>query len=111
MSNYKPVKTPIEMGIKLRKNAGGEPVDPTLYKSLIGSLRYLTFTMLDIMYAVGLVSRHMEELIQEYFKPTKKILRYIQGAKRVEIILYSHKRLRIIGYKELGSINYPLDQI
>lgn len=46
MEDSKPVSTPIQCGIKLSKHEEGDNVDPTLYKSLIGSIRYLTCTRL-----------------------------------------------------------------
>ncbi|KAG6397726.1 hypothetical protein SASPL_143896 [Salvia splendens] len=39
MEDCKPINTPVECGVKLSKNDKGEKVDPTLYKSLVGSLR------------------------------------------------------------------------
>ncbi|PNX68276.1 reverse transcriptase, partial [Trifolium pratense] len=43
----------MECGIKLSKHGEGEIVDPSLFKSLVGSLLYLTCTRPDILYAVG----------------------------------------------------------
>ena len=55
MENCKPISTPTEYGIKMSKHEEGERVDPTFFKSLVGSLRYLTCTRPDILHAVGLV--------------------------------------------------------
>jgi hypothetical protein len=46
--------------VKAKKNEEGERVDPTIFKSLVGSLRYLTCTRPNIFYGVGLISRYME---------------------------------------------------
>uniref|UniRef100_A0A803MQI4 Uncharacterized protein n=1 Tax=Chenopodium quinoa TaxID=63459 RepID=A0A803MQI4_CHEQI len=55
MLNVNLVSTPMECGLKLSKNdPNGEKVNPTLFKSLVGSLRYLTCTRSDILFAVGL---------------------------------------------------------
>ncbi|GJV04842.1 ribonuclease H-like domain-containing protein [Tanacetum coccineum] len=49
--NCNPTRTPVDTESKLRID--GDPVsDPTLYRSLPGSLQYLTFTRPDISYAV-----------------------------------------------------------
>ncbi|GJW00093.1 ribonuclease H-like domain-containing protein, partial [Tanacetum coccineum] len=51
MDHCNPSRTPIDTESKLRSD--GDPVsDPTLYRSLAGSLQYLTFTRPDISYAV-----------------------------------------------------------
>ncbi|GKC21396.1 ribonuclease H-like domain-containing protein [Tanacetum coccineum] len=51
MVNCNPSRTPIDTESKLGSN--GDPVsDLTLYRSLAGSLQYLTFTQPDISYAV-----------------------------------------------------------
>lgn len=52
MENCKPISTPMENGIKMSKREEGESVDPTFFKSLAESLRYLTYIGLDIFYAV-----------------------------------------------------------
>ncbi|GJX14457.1 retrovirus-related pol polyprotein from transposon TNT 1-94 [Tanacetum coccineum] len=60
MEHCNPVVTPMELGTKLSKFEGGEPVDADKYQSLVGSLRYLTSTRPDLSYSVGVVSRFME---------------------------------------------------
>ena len=60
MINYKPCVTPIETGTKLSKKDDQSKIDPTMYKRLIGSLMYLTATRPNIMFAVSLISRFME---------------------------------------------------
>uniref|UniRef100_A0A8R7QA92 Reverse transcriptase Ty1/copia-type domain-containing protein n=1 Tax=Triticum urartu TaxID=4572 RepID=A0A8R7QA92_TRIUA len=52
--------TPMECRLKLKKEDEAKPFDPSLCRSVIGSLRYLTHTRPDITYSVGLVSRFME---------------------------------------------------
>ena len=60
MSNCNPVSTPVATGLRLTKEGEGRDINPTLFKSLIGSLRYLTITRPDIVYGVRLLSRYME---------------------------------------------------
>eukprot|EP00253_Pinus_taeda_P006592 PITA_06592 len=60
MQNSKAAVTPTVMGLKLTKEDNSKDFDPKLYKSIVGSLMYLTATWSDIMHAVSLISRFME---------------------------------------------------
>ena len=52
--------------IKLQKHMQTEPIDSQLYRSLVGSLTYLTNTRPDICYAVNCLSRYMDIPQQSY---------------------------------------------
>ncbi|KAL0549913.1 hypothetical protein IC582_014408 [Cucumis melo] len=56
MMSSKSVATPIETRTKLSKHEEGDDVDPSYFKSLVGSLRYLTYTRPDILFSLELVS-------------------------------------------------------
>ena len=61
LENYKATVTPSETNHKLDSDSEGEDVDATIFKQLVGSLRYLCNTKPYISYAVGLVSRFMSK--------------------------------------------------
>jgi len=79
MTNCNSVSTPMEPGTKLSKFDGGDRVDASKYRSLVGSLRYLTSTRPDLLLSVGIVSWYMEEPSYGHWKVLKRILRYIRG--------------------------------
>jgi hypothetical protein len=79
MSNCNLRHTPAETRCKIGKRNGGATVDATLYRSVIGSLRYLVNTRPDISYAVGFASRFMESPGTRHWALVKQILRYILG--------------------------------
>ena len=61
MQECKAAITPTVMGLKLSKDDSNKDFNPSLYKSIVDSLMYLTATRPDIMHAVSLISRFMEK--------------------------------------------------
>ncbi|KAK2985059.1 hypothetical protein RJ640_022937 [Escallonia rubra] len=80
MENCNPISLPIEVEKKLLRHVKEGPIDRTLFRSLVGSLRYLTCTRPDILYAVGYISRYMENATTYHFKVVKRILQYLKAA-------------------------------
>eukprot|EP00253_Pinus_taeda_P002039 PITA_02039 len=70
--------TPTVMGLKLGKEDSSKDFDPSFYKSIVGSLMYLTATRPDIMHAVSLISRFMERPKEAHWQAAKRVLRYVK---------------------------------
>jgi len=100
MADCNPVSTPMEPGAKLSKFDGGERVDASRYRSLVGSLRYLTSTRPDLSLSVGIVSRFMEEPVHSHWKAVKRILRYIQGTVAHGLFYSSTGDYRLVGFSD-----------
>lgn len=66
MEDYKPSLTPMNAGVKLSTFSDEDPVDPTLYMQLNGSLIYLTTIRPDISFVVGLCFRFMSDAQQSH---------------------------------------------
>lgn len=60
-----------------------EPVDQTLYRSMIGSLMYLTATRPDILFSVCQCARHQANPILSNLIDVKRIFRYLKGRPRL----------------------------
>ena len=80
MTGYKPMATPMEERVKLSKNSTGARVDATRYRSIVGGLRWLTHTRPNITFAVGYVSRFLEDPPEDHWTVVKRVLRYVQGS-------------------------------
>ncbi|GJQ96400.1 ribonuclease H-like domain-containing protein [Tanacetum coccineum] len=92
-------RTPVDTESKL--GDGGTPVvDPTLYRSLAGSLQYLTFTRPDITYAVQQVCLYMHDPREPHFSALKRILRYVQGTLDYGLQLFSSTTDSLIAYSD-----------
>jgi hypothetical protein len=79
MASCNPTHTPMEEQLRLSRHSTAMEVDPTHYRRLIGSLRYLVHTRLDLAFAIGFISRFMERPMVEHQGAVKHILRYVAG--------------------------------
>ncbi|GJV35247.1 retrovirus-related pol polyprotein from transposon TNT 1-94 [Tanacetum coccineum] len=92
------VGTPIEHKAKPSKHDGGKAVDSTLFKSLVGSLRYLTCTRPDILFAVGFISRFMKDPTTKHLKIAKRILHYIKVTIDYGMFYSLSEYFKLVGY-------------
>ncbi|KAK8663836.1 hypothetical protein V6N13_083641 [Hibiscus sabdariffa] len=77
MENVKPQATPMSSSTKLDKDEEGKCVDSKLYRSMIGSLLYLTASRPDIMFSVCLCARFQANPKESHLKAVKRIFRYL----------------------------------
>jgi hypothetical protein len=77
MDDSKPLSTPLSTTTALNVDEDGEPVDQNEYRSMIGSLLYLTTTRPDIQFSVCLCARFQVSPRTSHWQAVKWILRYI----------------------------------
>ncbi|GKE60356.1 hypothetical protein Tco_1510723 [Tanacetum coccineum] len=73
------VDTPMVEKSNLDEDLQGNPVDATLYHSMIGSLMYLTSSRPDLIYAVCLCARYQAKPTEKHLNAVKWIFRYLKG--------------------------------
>ena len=108
MQNSKAAPTATTVGLKLSKEDCNKSVNPTLYKSMVGSLMYLTATRLDIMHAISFIFRFMKTPKDSYWQEGKRILRYVNGTKGFGILYIVVNDFKLVGYKDIdraGSLD------
>jgi hypothetical protein len=71
MKERNPCKIPMKPKIKMSKENNSPLVDATMYRSLVGSLRYLVNTRPNLAFSTGYVSRFMREPYVEHFGSSK----------------------------------------
>ncbi|GJS31538.1 putative ribonuclease H-like domain-containing protein [Tanacetum coccineum] len=82
-ANVKTASTPIETQKPLVKDEEASDVDVHLYRSMIGSLMYLTASRPDIMFAVCACSRFQVTLKSSHLSAVKRIFRYLKGKPKL----------------------------
>ncbi|GJR12550.1 putative ribonuclease H-like domain-containing protein [Tanacetum coccineum] len=75
--------TPYEAPKPKSKNEPDSPVNVHLYRSMIGSLMYLTASRPDIMFAVSACSRNQVTPTTSNLEAVKKIFKYLKGQPRL----------------------------
>ena len=100
MEDSKPVSTPMTIGCKLSKDDKSLSVDHTLYRSMIGSLLYLTATRPDILQAVCMVARFQANPRESHVAAVKRIFRYIKGTAEYGLWYPRGRDFMLIAYSD-----------
>ncbi|GKB56105.1 putative ribonuclease H-like domain-containing protein [Tanacetum coccineum] len=82
-ATVKTASTPIETNKELLKDEEAEDVDVHLYRSMIGSLMYLTASRPDIMFAVCTCARFQVTPNVSHLNAMKRIFRYLKGQPKL----------------------------
>ena len=72
------VRTPMSPNVKLTIDLLGKIVDSSLYKSMIGSLFYLTASRHNISYNVGVCARYQANPKESHMIALKRIIKYVK---------------------------------
>ncbi|GJW91063.1 putative ribonuclease H-like domain-containing protein [Tanacetum coccineum] len=81
--SVKTASTPIETQKSLTKDEEAADVDVHLYRSMIGSLMYLTASRPDIMFAICACSRFQVTPKTSHLDVVKRIFRYLKGKPKL----------------------------
>ncbi|GJS98650.1 putative ribonuclease H-like domain-containing protein [Tanacetum coccineum] len=82
-ASVKTASTPVETQKPLVKDEEAADVDVHLYRSMIGSLMYLTASRPDIMFAVCACSRFQVTPKTSHLNAMKRIFRYLKGKPKL----------------------------
>ncbi|GJY78188.1 retrovirus-related pol polyprotein from transposon RE1 [Tanacetum coccineum] len=95
----KPVSTPLAAN-EVFVTGGSLFANPTLYRSLVGALQYLTITRPDLSYAVNQASQFLHAPTDAHFQSVKRILRYVKGTITYGLIFRRPHSNSILGYSD-----------
>lgn len=81
-------------------NFSKKRVDEGKFKSLIGSLLYLTASRPDIMFHVSLMSRFMHAPTEIHFQAAKRIMRYVKASSDYGIHYSAKCPVKLVGFSD-----------
>ena len=104
----KHASTPMSSSTKLNIDSSGVEVSPTLYRSIIGSLLYLTTSRPDIAFSVGVCARYKAAPKESHLTVVKRIIRYVNGTPDYGLWYSKDSNACLAGYSDAdwaGSVD------
>nr|GEU88156.1 putative ribonuclease H-like domain-containing protein [Tanacetum cinerariifolium] len=106
----KSASTPIDTEKPLLKDPSGKDVDVHTYKSVIGSLMYLTSSRPDIMFAVCACVRFQVTPKASYLHAVKRIFRYLKGKPHLGLWYPKKSPFDLAAYSDSDYAGASLDR-
>nr|GEW68877.1 hypothetical protein [Tanacetum cinerariifolium] len=100
LTDVKSVNTPIDIEKPLLKDPDGEDVDVHTYRSMIGSLMYLTSSRPDIMFAVCACTRFQVTPRALHLHTVKRIFRYLKGKSHLGLWYSKDSPFNLVAYSD-----------
>nr|GEY55009.1 hypothetical protein [Tanacetum cinerariifolium] len=110
MENCDTVPTPMVEQAKLKLDLVGKPVNHTDYRSMIGSLMYVTSSRPDIMFATCMCARYQENPNELHVSAVKKIFRYLKGTINLGFWYLKDSGFDLTAYSDADHTGFHLDQ-
>nr|GEW18458.1 hypothetical protein [Tanacetum cinerariifolium] len=106
----KSASTPIDIKKPLLKDPDGEDVDVHTYRSMIGSLMYLTSSRPDIMFAVCACAHFQVTLKVSHLHAVKRIFRYLKGKPHLGLWYPKDLPFNLVSYSDSDYAGVSLDR-
>ncbi|GKA65241.1 putative ribonuclease H-like domain-containing protein [Tanacetum coccineum] len=109
-TDVKTASTPMETQKPLLKDEDGEEVDVYLYRSMIGSLMYLTSSRPDIMFVVCACARFQVNPKVSHLHAVKIIFRYLKGQPKLVLWYPKYSPFDLVAYTDSDYDGESLDR-
>jgi hypothetical protein len=110
MAKLKPLSTPMSSATSLGPDQDGEVVDQREYRSMIGSLMYLTATRSDIQFVVGLCVRFQASPRSSHRTVVQQIFRYLKHTPEFRIWYSTSSSLDLVGFSDADFVGCGIDR-
>nr|GEV09775.1 hypothetical protein [Tanacetum cinerariifolium] len=109
-TEVKTASTSMKTQKPLLKDEDGKEVDVHMYRSMIGSLMYLTSSRPDIMFAVCAYARFHVNLKVSHLHAMKKIFRYLKGQPKLGFWYLKDSLFDLVAYTDSDYAGASLDR-
>ncbi|GJT44976.1 putative ribonuclease H-like domain-containing protein [Tanacetum coccineum] len=109
-TEVKTASIPMETQKPLLKDEDGEEVDVHMYRSMIGSLMYLTSSRPDIMFAVCACARYQVNPKVSHLHAVKRIFRYLKGQPKLGLWYPKDSPFDLVAYTDSDYAGASLDR-
>jgi hypothetical protein len=110
MEDSKAMTTPMSTTMALDTDEEGEHVDQKEYRSMIGSLIYLTATRPDIQFSVCLCARFQASPRTSHWQAVKRIFRYLRHTPDFGLWYSASSSLALHGFFDADFARCRLDR-
>nr|GEU65476.1 hypothetical protein [Tanacetum cinerariifolium] len=110
LTDGKSASTPIDTEKPLLKDPDGEDVDVHTYRSMIGSLMYLTSSRPDIMFAFCACARFQVTPKVSHLHAVKRIFRYLKGKPHLGLWYPKDSPFNLVAYSYSDYAGASLDK-
>nr|GEX94052.1 hypothetical protein [Tanacetum cinerariifolium] len=110
LTDRKSASTPIDTEKPLLKDLDGEDVDVHTYRSMIGSLMYLTSSRPDIMFAVCVCAPFQVTPKASHLHAVKRIFRYLKGKPHLGLWYPKDSPFNLVAYSDSDYAGASLDK-
>jgi hypothetical protein len=109
LTNNKTVDTSIKINARYSSSDGLPLTDPTLYRTIVGSLVYLTIIHSDSAYVVHVVSQFVASSTTVHWTTVLYILQYLRDTVFQSLLLLSTSSLQLRTYFDANHESDPTD--
>ncbi|GKC70373.1 putative ribonuclease H-like domain-containing protein [Tanacetum coccineum] len=103
-TDVKSASTPVDLENPLVKDGDADDVDVHLYRSMIGSLMYLTAFRPDIMFAVCACARFQVTPKTSHLLAVKRIFRYLKGKPTLGLWYSRDSLFELVAYTDIDYV-------
>ncbi|GJS28040.1 retrovirus-related pol polyprotein from transposon TNT 1-94 [Tanacetum coccineum] len=109
MDSCDPVDTPMVDRLKLDEDPLGIPVDQTRFRSMVGSIMYLTTSRPDLVFVVCMCARYQASPTKNHLEALKRVFRYLKGTINWGLWYPKDTAIELTAYADAPHAKYRIE--